>query len=214
MLAGREVAMGFEVAEFVRRCRAARKAPDAPQRIAGLVREAIADPAAVAATVAARQAGDPNPPMADVFVNDDDLTIYHLAFPPLLFGVPHDHAGWAVIGVYAGAEAFSIYEQRDGGLVKVGHQVIAAPAVEILPPHLIHDIENVGETATGSIHVYANRHFDMPERRLWRDGDAAPTPFSLENSYRFGMERTLRRRRELGVADESGPRLPNVDPDA
>jgi predicted metal-dependent enzyme (double-stranded beta helix superfamily) len=148
--------------------------------------------------------------MAEVFVNDDDLTIYHLAFPPMLFGVPHDHASWAVIGVYSGAEAFSIYEETNAGLVTVGRQVIAAPEVAILPPELIHDIENPGEAVSGSIHVYANRHFDMPTRRLWRDGETRPTAFSLDASYRFGMELTLRRRRELGVTDESGPRLPNL----
>jgi predicted metal-dependent enzyme (double-stranded beta helix superfamily) len=164
----------------------------------------------VAAAVAARQAGDPNPPMAEVFVNDADLTIYHLAFPPRLFGVPHDHAGWAVIGVYAGAEAFNVYDEVDGELVRRGRQVIAAPAVEILPPELIHDIENPGQAASGSIHVYDNRHFDMPARRLWRDGAKTASPFSLEDSYRFGMELTLRRRRELGVADESGPQLPDI----
>jgi predicted metal-dependent enzyme (double-stranded beta helix superfamily) len=206
--------MAFDVAEFVGLCRAARAGADAPRKIAEIVRQAIADPAAIAATVAARQAGDPAPPMADVFVNDDDLTIYHLAFPPMLFGVPHDHAGWAVIGVYAGAEAFSIYEETSAGLRRVGRQVIAAPDVAILPPELIHDIDNPGEAPSGSIHVYANRHFDMPTRRLWRDGEAGPTPFSLEASYRFGMELTLRRRRELGVSDESGPRLPNLPSDA
>lgn len=206
--------MGFDVEVFVGRCREARREADAPQRIAAIVREAVADPAAVAATMAARRAADPNPPMADVFVNDDDLTIYHLAFPPMLFGVPHDHAGWAVIGVYAGAEAFSIYEEGDDGLVRRGRQVIAAPAVEILPPDLIHDIENPGATPSGSIHVYDNRHFDMPARRLWRDGETGATPFSLEASYRFGMELTLRRRRELGIADESGPTLPRLPSDA
>jgi predicted metal-dependent enzyme (double-stranded beta helix superfamily) len=128
--------------------------------------------------------------------------------------VPHDHAGWAVIGVYAGAEAFNLYEEADGELVRRGRQVIAAPAVEILPPDLIHDIENPGQTASGSIHVYDNRHFDMPARRLWRDGEMRPTPFSLENSYRFGMELTLRRRRELGVDDASGPKLPTLPADS
>jgi predicted metal-dependent enzyme (double-stranded beta helix superfamily) len=210
MLAKREGAMSFDVAEFVDRCRAARAAADAPQEIAEIVRDAIADPAAIAAAVAARQAGDPAPPMVDIFVNEDSLTIYHLAFPPMLFGVPHDHAGWAVIGVYSGAEAFSIYEETNAGLVQVGRQVIAAPDVAILPPELIHDIDNPGEAASGSIHVYANRHFDLSTRRLWRDGGAGPTPFSLEASYRFGMELTLRRRRELGVTDERGPKLPNL----
>ena len=145
-----------------------------------------------------------------VLVNDEDLTIYHLAFPPGLFGVAHDHAGWAVIGVYSGAEAFNLYEEGEGGLRRVGRQVLSAPAVEVLPPRLIHDIDNPGGAPSGSIHVYSNRHFDLPQRRIWRDGGHEPEAFSLEKSYAYGMELTARRRKELGLDDAIAPTLPNI----
>lgn len=204
--------MGFDIDSFVAACRMARCEPGAPERIAQIVRQAIADPIAVAAAVKARQAGKEDPPMAEIFVNDDDLTIYSVAFPPALFGVPHDHAGWAVIGVYSGTEGFNLYEETPHGLRQTGRQLMHAPNVAILPPDLIHDIDNPAEAPSGSIHVYSNRHFDMPGRRIWRDGAAWPEPFSLERSAAWGMERTQRRRRELGLPEAVAPRLPEPPP--
>jgi predicted metal-dependent enzyme (double-stranded beta helix superfamily) len=179
--------MAFDAEDFVARCRAALGGADAPQRIADIVREAIADPQALAETVRARQAARGKPAMAEVFINDDTLTAYQLAWPAGLIGPPHDHAGWAVVGVYAGAEAFNVYEQRpDGTLARVGREVIAAPKVAVLPKDLIHDIEAAGETPSGSIHVYPNRHFVCPERRLWRDAESAPESFTMAKSMEYG----------------------------
>jgi len=199
--------MGFDVSEFVEKCRAARAAPDAPELIADLLRKAVADPQAIALAVGARHAGGA-PPLIDVFVNEDDLTIYNLAFPPHLFGVPHDHAGWAVVGVYSGAECFSVYAEQDGALVRTGRDVVKAPAVQVLPAELIHDIENPSAEASGSIHVYSNRHFDIPQRRIWRNEQVKPEPFSVEKSFAYGMERSMQRRQEEGIDDTSGPTLP------
>jgi len=200
--------MSFDVQSFVAKCLAARAKPDAPEAIASLVREAIADPLAVAAAVRARRADDPALPMGDVFHTSDALTIYHVALPPYLFGAPHDHATWAVIGVYEGEEAYNIYRQTPAGLIRVRYEELRAPSVRILPPELIHDIENRTGRTTRSIHVYGNRHFEMPERRLWRTPSSAPIPFSTAKSLEWGMELTRRRRHELGVDDLPPPVMP------
>jgi len=203
--------MGFDVDDFVARCSSAVREKDAPQRIADILREVIAGPEAITKAIASRQEGQSPAPMADVFVNNDELTIYHLAFPANLFGVPHDHAGWAVIGVYKGAEAFNIYAEQGGTLVHRGRQEIDAPSVEILPPDLIHDIENTGAEASGSIHVYSNRHFDMPGRRIWRNEAADAEPFTVEKSFVYGLERTNRIRGERGLEDAVMPPLPRLN---
>ncbi len=149
--------------------------------------------------------------MAEIFVTDDELTIYQVSFPSNLFGVPHDHAGWGVVGVYSGVEAFNTYQERNGKLEQTGRSVLKAPAVDILQVGLIHDIDNPSNTASGSIHVYSNRHFDMPGRRIWRDLTADPEPFTLELSFQYGMEQTAKRRRELGLAEIVAPSMPDVD---
>ena len=202
--------MSFDIDRFVAACRAALGEADAPARIADLLRDAIVDPGGIAEAIERRRAGKRTSEMTEVFVSDDDLTIYHLAFPSNLFGVPHDHAGWAVIGVYSGVEAFNIYDERSGKLHQTGRRILSAPAVEILEADLIHDIDNPAGTESGSIHIYSNRHFDMPGRRIWRDGSALAEPFTLERSFKYGMERTTRRRRELGLPEAVAPSLPDV----
>jgi predicted metal-dependent enzyme (double-stranded beta helix superfamily) len=203
----------FHIDNFVRECRAARADPTAPSLIADIVSRALADPVAIADAVAERKAERGSDAMAEIFINEDDLTIYQVSFPPSLFGVPHDHAGWAVIGVYSGTEAFNLYEERGGKLSRLGRTVMSAPAVEVLPPELIHDIDNPGPGISGSIHVYSNRHFDVPQRRIWRDGADSAEPFTLQRSYEYGMELTARRRGELGLPPSATPKLPQVGSD-
>jgi predicted metal-dependent enzyme (double-stranded beta helix superfamily) len=195
--------MGFDVQSFVASCIVARSRPNAPEAIASLVREAIADPLAVAMAVRERRGDDPEPPMLDVFHTSEALTIYHEALPPYLFGVPHDHATWAVIGVYEGAEACNIYRETPSALSRVRYEELFAPALRILPPDMIHDVENRTGRTAGSIHVYGNRHFDLPERRIWRTPAGKPEPFSGAKAFEWGMELTRRRRHELGVEDAS-----------
>lgn len=188
--------LGFDIDALVADCRSVRHLTDAPERIADLLRRAISQPDALAAAVDARREDSPkSASMAQIFLNDDDLTIYQLAFPPHLWGVPHDHAAWAVIGVYAGAEAFDVYQEQKGGLTAVRRQIIAAGEVAVLPPDLIHDIWNPTSKLSGSIHVYGNRHFDEPDRRIWRSTNELAEPFSLNKSFQYGMALTEQRRR-------------------
>jgi len=197
--------VAFDVNDFVACCSAAVREDDAPERIATILREAIADPDGIANAIAQRQFGQSPTPMADVFVSSDELTIYHVTFPPNLYGVPHDHAGWAVIGVYKGSEEFYVYAEDGHRLVRRGRKVMRAPSVEILAPDLIHDIENSQDETSGSIHVYGNRHFDLPRRRIWRDEGAQPEPFTVDRSFAYGMERTNRLRRERGLEETDMP---------
>jgi predicted metal-dependent enzyme (double-stranded beta helix superfamily) len=206
-----ECHLSFEIDAFVAACKAVRNLPDAPAKIAELLRDAIADPDGIDSAVQRRRCGERQGDMAEVFVSDDELTIYQVSLPSHLFGVPHDHAGWAVVGVYRGQEAFNVYEEQDGGLVQTGRRVLCAPSVDVLEPDLIHDIDNPSDTSSGSIHVYSNRHFDMPGRRIWRDGATRSDPFTLERSFRYGMERTAVRRREIGLPEISAPSMPDVE---
>ena len=189
--------MNFDLDALMAGCRSVRHLPDAPNRIADLLRRAIAEPDALTAAISARREARPKSlSMAQIFLNEDDLTIYQLSFPPNLWGVPHDHATWAVIGVYAGAEAFTTYDDKDGKLFAVDRQIISAGEVAVLPPDLIHDIDNPTSSLSGSIHVYGNRHFDHPGRRIWRRTTDSAEPFSPDKAFRYSMALTEERRRE------------------
>lgn len=190
------VPTGFDLDGFLADCRSVRHLADAPNQIADLLRRAIAQPDALVAALSARKEARPkSASMAQIFVNEEDLTIYQLSFPPNVWGVPHDHAAWAVIGVYAGAEAFDVYEEQCGGLEAVDRRIITAGEVAVLPPNLIHDIWNPSSNLSGSIHVYGNGHFDHPGRRIWRNTNENAEAFSLDKSFRYGMALTERRRR-------------------
>jgi predicted metal-dependent enzyme (double-stranded beta helix superfamily) len=203
--------VSWDIDRFVAACKAVRFELDAPQRIADLLRDVIADPVAIASAVDRRRAGERAGEMAEIFLSYEDLTIYQLAFPSNLFGVPHDHGGWAVIGVYSGIEAFNVYEERDGELRRIGRRELIAPAVDILPADLIHDIDNPSDTVSGSIHVYSNRHFDMASRRIWRDAASRAEPFTLARSFEYGMARTAERRREMGMPEAQVQAPPDLE---
>ncbi|GAC1596755.1 MAG: hypothetical protein NVS3B28_28380 [Candidatus Velthaea sp.] len=82
--------------------------------------------------------GVDNPPSAHVLYCSADLTVLQVTSPPHIYGVPHDHAGWAVIGVFDGAECFNQYRCDDGvTLVHDGYDAVCAGDVRILPAELI-----------------------------------------------------------------------------
>jgi predicted metal-dependent enzyme (double-stranded beta helix superfamily) len=203
--------MAFDIDAFVADCREARSHPDGPERLADLLRDAVADPAAIAAAIDARQAGMSPRPMVDWLFEEDGLRICQIACLPQAFGVPHDHAGWAVIGVYSGTESFNVYEEREGGLRKIRRDVLDAPTVEILPADLIHDMENPSPEISGSLHIYGSARWDG-ERRIWRDENSPPEAFAVDKAYAYGMAHTQRRRKELGIEDLSLPSLSELIP--
>lgn len=198
--------MRFDLDTFVAKCQAAIGLPDAIGRIAQVVGTAIAEPDAVVSAIEARKASVANAgSMAQVLLNDEGLTIYQLSFPPFLWGVPHDHATWSIIGVYAGAEAFNVYREENGFIAPLSRQVIAAGEVMHFPADLIHDIENPTATPSGSIHVYGNRHFEHPARRIWRSERASAEAFSAEKALEYGLIRTRERRAQLGLRQPCRP---------
>jgi len=173
--------MAFDVERFVQDCRAARSRPDWPQAIAGLLREAIADPQALDALGAERGA------LArkgfDIWVQSDDLTIYQVEGRPGLVSPPHDHDGVAVVAVYRGAEGYQNFRDEGGRAVPAGRVTVRAPDVSVLPADLIHALDNSKTEGSGSIHVYANRHFDLATRRLWNPETLEEAPYSTKQQF-------------------------------
>ena len=87
----------FDLDAFVARCRAA--VPAGPDAIAPIVREAIADPAAIDAAL-----GAPTRAGARVLYQAPHMNVIQFVWPPLFVLRPHEHRLWAVIGLYQGGE--------------------------------------------------------------------------------------------------------------
>ena len=73
----------------------------------------------------------------------------------------HDHICWCIVGILEGQERETRFQliQNDAGerwLLPVGEEVMAPGSTGVLfpPDENIHQVSNVGETVTISIHVY------------------------------------------------------------
>ena len=173
--------MAFSIERFVEDCRAARGREDWPQAIAALLRDAIADPAALDAL--GEQRGALARKGFDVWVQSDDLTIYMVDGRPGLVSPPHDHDTVAVVAIYRGAEGYQNFRVDAGRLRPAGRVTVTAPDVSVLPADLIHALDNSETDGSRSIHVYGNGHFDLPSRRLWDPDTLDEAPFSNKQQF-------------------------------
>lgn len=175
--------MAFSIEKFVADCRAVRGRADWAQAIAGLLAEAIGEPEAIDAQIVERGASARKG--FDIWFQSDDLTIYQVEGRPGLVSPPHDHAGVAVVGVYRGQEGYQNFRLAGGRLTPAGRVSVNAPNVSVLPPDLIHALDNSESQGSGSIHIYDNLHFDLPTRRLWNPETLEEAPFSTRQQFQW-----------------------------
>ena len=175
--------MAFSIERFVADCRAVRDRADWPQAIADLLAEAVKQPEAIDAATAERGASARKG--FDIWVQSDDLTIYQVEGRPGLVSPPHDHACVAIVGVYRGSEGYQNYQVQAGRLTPTKRLTVDAPDVSVLPPDLIHALDNSDSPGSGSIHVYGNLHFDLADRRLWNPETLEEAPFSTRQQFQW-----------------------------
>jgi predicted metal-dependent enzyme (double-stranded beta helix superfamily) len=102
--------------------------------------------------------------------------------------MPHNHAMWAVIGVYTGRED-NIFWRRipgeaNGKLAAAGARSLAAMDVEALGPDAIHSVINPLTRITGGLHVYGGNFFEMP-RSEWDPESLLERDFDVDKSMRL-----------------------------
>jgi len=110
----------------------------------------------------------PNPalPVTTYLLHTDPqgrFSIAALVFQPHARTTVHDHQSWVVWGTYTGEERETRYRKAgtaaDGfpQLVPQWSQVFAAGDVSFIdpPPADVHDVENVGDSVSVSLHVHA-----------------------------------------------------------
>jgi predicted metal-dependent enzyme (double-stranded beta helix superfamily)/predicted methyltransferase len=110
----------------------------------------------------------PNPalPVTTYLLHADPegrFSIAALVFQPHSRTTVHDHQSWVVWGTYIGEERETRYRRTELAgdkfprLVPAWSQVFAAGGVSFIdpPPADIHDVENVGDSVSVSLHVHA-----------------------------------------------------------
>lgn len=152
----------FVLTEFVDACRTAVDAgTDVPQTIAGLLRDLIAEPTALAAAVPAFADDDiETSPLGfrlggeAVLHQDPDLTVMVLDTLPGVVQPPHDHAMNAFIGVFDGCEQQRFWTRTSDGVEATTGRMLEAGEMVALGERAIHAISAPSGEAARAVHVY------------------------------------------------------------
>jgi predicted metal-dependent enzyme (double-stranded beta helix superfamily) len=153
-------------------------AAEARRNMKGLVERTVADHAGVARGIGAMTGSG-----IDVLYRSPRLTVLNLRWPVGAIIMPHDHAMWAVIGIYSGrednvlwrrlpedakhrVEAAGAKSMRDGDVVSFGEDVI-------------HSVINPIPRVTGALHVYGGDFF-AADRHEWDPETLVEQKYDME----------------------------------
>ena len=113
--------------------------------------------------------------------SDENVTILHVIWPPLISLLPHNHNLWASIGVYTGRENNIVWKRSGEVIEATGAAALSAKDVYRLPEDAIHSVTNPIERFTGAIHIYGGDYF-APGRSEWDAETLHERPFDLESA--------------------------------
>ena len=153
----------FELDRFISHCKEAVDQPRPAEAVLGLMREAMSDVAGVREELQSIL-GDSvsNAPL----FRSSKLLILNTVLVPGLVTPPHDHATWAVIGVYGGREDNTFYRKSTIGLEEIARKELRVGSSISLDPGVIHAVANLKEMPTLAIHAYG-ADLLTARRRMW-----------------------------------------------
>lgn len=167
----------IDLDRFVEDCRVAVQADPTHRAVLEVVERAFDDPAAVLAAT-----GEPAASGLTALYRSADLTILNVVWKPGMTLLPHNHAMWAVIGIYGGRED-NIFWRRikgdpEGRLEAASARALSTGDVVPLGRDVIHSVTNPIPKLTGAIHVYGGDFF-ATERSEWDPEMLTERPFDL-----------------------------------
>jgi predicted metal-dependent enzyme (double-stranded beta helix superfamily) len=177
--------MAFDRNRFVEDCAASLDDGDPQAAIEEHLTRAVRDHAGVLAAM-----GEPREAGLDVLVAGPRLTIFAAKWAPRMTLSPHNHAMWALIGIYTGREDNIFWKRTAHGLKAGGASALSPGDVASLPRDVIHSVNNPLGRFTGGLHIYGGDFFDTP-RSLWdaetleerpSDGATVRAIFEAENA--------------------------------
>ncbi|HZZ35875.1 MAG TPA: hypothetical protein VFE03_09130 [Caulobacteraceae bacterium] len=181
----------FDLDAFIEDCRGAVGAPDGARRVLGLMREAMRDPEALKAAITPLE-GKVGALDAPLF-RSDDLVVLNVTLRPGILTIPHDHAMWAVIGIYEGQENNTFYRRAGPRLEEANRREVTAGEAMLLGADVIHAIENPLTVPTLGLHVYGGDLLAAP-RRMWNPHSGEEAPYDIPQFYQWGKELAQKRR--------------------
>ena len=189
----------FDLEAFIEACQRLVREPHAPRLALELMREALADPAAVAKGVAPLE-GKANALDAPLF-RSDELTVLNATLRPGFVTIPHDHGMWAVIGIYDGEEANTFYRRAEAGLEVSNHRTIHVGEAILLGEDVVHAIENPLERPTLGLHVYGG-DLIAAKRSMWEPESGREHPYDIPQFFRLSgdLARSRKATRETATS--------------
>ena len=170
----------FEKDRFIEDCKSA--VAEGQKAVRELVREAVADPAAIVAEL-----GEPTKAGVFPLYCAPDLTVINFVWAPCMSLLPHNHNMFAVIGLYSGREDNIFWRRIDGGtgpgIEAAGAESMGTGQVATLGRDIIHSVANPITKLTSAIHVYGGDFFDPPTpRSQWDHETLSEQPWDMEQT--------------------------------
>jgi predicted metal-dependent enzyme (double-stranded beta helix superfamily) len=170
----------FDTKQFIAECREASAGRAALPAVREIVARAVSEPAEVIHAL-----GEPTRAGAQVLYRAADLTVFNLIWGPRMIQLPHDHAMWAVIGIYTGREDNVFWRRLPTdaarGIETAGAKALGERDAVPLGPDIIHSVVNPIRRLTGAIHVYGGDFFDAP-RSEWDPETLVERPYDVDKT--------------------------------
>jgi len=181
----------FDPERFIADCRSV-NAAQGSAGVLDLVARAVSTPADIMNAF-----GEPRRAGVQVLHRSGELTVLNLTWGPWMCQIPHNHAMWAVIGIYTGRED-NIFWRRPAGaparrIEAAGARAICGGEAVPLGRDIIHSVLNPIKRLTGAIHVYGGDFFGVP-RSEWDPETLVERSWNLEDSKRLFLQAEARSR--------------------
>jgi predicted metal-dependent enzyme (double-stranded beta helix superfamily) len=147
-----------------------------------VVARAVSDPAAVL-----KGLGEPQRAGLHKLYQSRDLTVLNVVWAPMMTIMPHNHAMWAVIGIYTGREDNIFWRRVPGSPGKVeaaGAKALSVGEAAPLGNNIIHSVTNPIPRLTAAIHVYGGDFFNPSCRSEWNPETLLEEPFDPDRAVR------------------------------
>jgi predicted metal-dependent enzyme (double-stranded beta helix superfamily) len=171
----------FDLDNFVASCREARTESESRRAVREILVQTLRRSDEVAAVLGRSRGG------LEVLFNTAELTVLNVVWAPHMSLYPHDHRMWAVIGIYGGAEANTLFRRGPQGIVRSGGKELRERDVFSLGADAIHSVDNPNGRFTGAIHVYGGDFVHQP-RSQWDPDSLVEEPYDLEQGLRVFAE--------------------------
>jgi predicted metal-dependent enzyme (double-stranded beta helix superfamily) len=173
----------FDREQFIADCRAALDGDHASRNVREVVARAVSEPNEVL-----RGLGEPQKGGFDVLHRSPELTILNVLWPVGQIVMPHNHALWAVIGVYTGREDNILWrrlpDEANGMVEAAGAKTLGATDAIAFGADVIHSVVNPVPRVTGAIHVYGGDFFAV-SRSEWDPDSLHEKPYDMEKVLRM-----------------------------